>query len=51
MILVGDVGGTRTRLALATKAGGGWQLSNVEDGPTTPEIASAIVRYLEREGP
>ena len=46
MILVGDVGGTRTRLALATRAGGAWQLSNVEDGPTTPEIASAIARYL-----
>ena len=46
MILVGDVGGTRTRFALATKAGGAWQLSNVEDGPTTPDVASAIARYL-----
>ena len=53
MILVGDVGGTRTRLALATRAGGAWQLSDVEDGPTTPEIASAIAKYLgtkAREG-
>ena len=53
MILVGDVGGTRTRFALATKASGAWQLSNVEDGPTTPDVASAIARYLgtkAREG-
>ena len=46
MILVGDVGGTRTRLALATRAGGAWQLSNVEEGLTTPEVESAIARYL-----
>ena len=53
MILVGDVGGTRTRFALATKASGAWQLSNVEDGPTTPDVASAIARYVgtkAREG-
>ena len=53
MILVGDVGGTRTRFALAAKVRGAWQLSNVEDGPTTPDVASAIARYIgtkAREG-
>ena len=31
MILVGDVGGTRTRLALAAQADGGWRITGVEE--------------------
>jgi glucokinase len=46
MILVCDVGGTRTRLALAAKAGGAWELSGLEEAPTTPDIAARIARYL-----
>ena len=30
MILVGDVGGTRTRLALAAKADGGWRITGID---------------------
>jgi glucokinase len=46
MILVCDVGGTRTRIALAAKAGDAWQLSGVEVGPTTPDVGAKIARYL-----
>jgi glucokinase len=46
MILVGDVGGTRTRLALAAKADGAWRLSGVEESPTTPDVGAKVSRYL-----
>ena len=47
MILVCDVGGTRTRLALAAKAGGAWELSGVEESRTTPDVAAKVARYLD----
>ena len=46
MILVCDVGGTRTRLALAERAGGTFELSGVEESPTTPDVAAKVARYL-----
>jgi glucokinase len=46
MILVGDIGGTRTRLALATRGAGGWELGALEERPTTPDVPGAIHRFL-----
>jgi glucokinase len=46
LILVGDVGGTRTRLALARQANGAWVLSQPEETPTTPEFVARVVRFL-----
>ncbi|MDP9199185.1 MAG: glucokinase [Pseudomonadota bacterium] len=46
MILVGDVGGTRTRLALATRRNGGWQLEELREEPTGPDILTMIREYL-----
>jgi glucokinase len=46
MILVCDVGGTRTRLALAARAGGAWELSRLEEAPTTPDIAARVARFV-----
>jgi glucokinase len=48
MILVGDVGGTRTRLALAAKAGGAWQLSGLEVTATTPDLLEKVARFRAR---
>jgi glucokinase len=47
MILVGDVGGTRTRLALAAQAGDGWELSALEVSPTTPDVLAKVAKYRE----
>ena len=49
MILVCDVGGTRTRLALAAKADDGWALSALEESPTTPDVLAKVARYCERK--
>ncbi len=51
MILVCDVGGTRTRFALASKANGEWRLSSIEDNPTSRDVAAAVVRYLRAAAP
>lgn len=48
MILVGDVGGTRTRLAFAEKSGGDWQLTGLAESPTTPDVSAKVARFLER---
>jgi len=48
MILVCDVGGTRTRFALAAKAGDAWTLSAVEESPTTPDILAKVARFRDR---
>ena len=45
MILVCDVGGTRTRLALAARANGGWTLTGLEETPTTPDVAGKVARF------
>lgn len=46
MILVGDVGGTRTRLALATRMNGAWQLEEFREKPTAADILPMIREYL-----
>jgi glucokinase len=46
MILVGDVGGTRTRLALAAQANDAWELSGVEESATTPDLADKVRRFV-----
>ena len=48
MILVCDVGGTRTRLALAEHTPGGWQLGPVEEGPTNADVAATVTGFLRR---
>ena len=45
MILVGDVGGTRTRLALAARSGDTWVLSDLEESPTTPDVTAKVARF------
>jgi glucokinase len=47
MILVCDVGGTRTRLALAAKAGDAFELTSVEESPTTPDVLAKVARYRD----
>lgn len=49
MILVCDVGGTRTRIALAAKTDGVWRLSALDESRTTPDVAEKIERYLARQ--
>jgi glucokinase len=46
MILVGDVGGTRTRLALASRSGGGFELAGLEVTPTTADVAAKVARFV-----
>ena len=48
MILVCDVGGTRTRLALAEHTPGGWQLGPVEEVPTNADVAATVTGFLRR---
>src|SRR4029079_15549949 len=48
MILVCDVGGTRTRLALAEHTPGGWQLGPVEERPTNADVAATVKDFLRR---
>jgi len=51
MILVGDVGGTRTRLALAAKADGGWRITGVEERRTAADILEAVAGFVRAAGP
>lgn len=46
MILVGDVGGTRTRLALATRSDGAWRLAGLQERPTGADIVPMIREFL-----
>jgi glucokinase len=48
MILVGDVGGTRTRLALAARSGGAWEVTGVEESATTPDVLDKVARFRAR---
>jgi glucokinase len=50
VILVGDVGGTHTRLALAELHGNDWRFSRLEQSPTQPGLEAAIQGYLEAAG-
>ncbi len=47
MILVCDVGGTRTRLAFAARAAGGIEVTGVEETPTTPDLVAKVRRFLD----
>ena len=51
MILVGDVGGTRTRLALAERARDGWRITGVEERGTAPDFLAAVAAYVRNAGP
>lgn len=46
MILVGDVGGTRTRLALATRTNGAWLVTQLQERPTCADIVPMIREFL-----
>ncbi len=50
MILVGDIGGTNTRLALAHRLEGQWLLENISVVPTADDIYPLIQQYLEACG-
>lgn len=50
MILVCDVGGTRTRLALAEKVRDDWQLGALAESPTTDDIAGTVSRFARGAG-
>jgi glucokinase len=45
MILVGDVGGTRTRLAFAERASDGWRITGVQERRTSPDILEAVAAF------
>lgn len=47
MILVCDIGGTRTRLAFASRAAAGFELAELEEMPTAPDVAARVRRFLE----
>jgi glucokinase len=47
MILVCDVGGTRTRLAFAARTEDGFELSGLEETPTSPDVAAKVRRFVE----
>jgi glucokinase len=50
MILVGDIGGTHSRLALAERHNEGWRLAQLQVQPTTPAIGRLIQDYLSGLG-
>jgi len=50
MILVGDVGGTNTRLAFAVQRGGAWRFERLAVMPTATDVSSLINRYLLEAG-
>lgn len=51
MILVGDVGGTNTRLGLAAREGSEWRLSQLKVEPTPEDLGPLIRRYLTASRP
>lgn len=50
MILVGDIGGTRTRLATAERRGDSWLISRIAQQPTQGAVEPMIRRYLDEAG-
>jgi glucokinase len=50
VIVVGDVGGTHTRFALAERSGNDWRFVRLEQQATVPQVAAALSRYLETAG-
>ncbi|HKY91765.1 MAG TPA: glucokinase, partial [Nevskiaceae bacterium] len=51
MILVGDVGGTNTRLGLAAREAGEWRLSHLRVEPTPQELGPLLRGYLAASRP
>ena len=50
MILVGDIGGTHARLALARRVAAGWDFRPLQDLPSGGDLAGAVARFLEEAG-
>ncbi len=50
VILVGDIGGTHARLALARPVPAGWRFEQLQDLPAAGDMASAVARFLEQAG-
>jgi glucokinase len=50
VIVVGDVGGTHTRFALAERSGSEWRFTRLEQQATVPGVTAALTRYLESVG-
>jgi glucokinase len=50
MMLVGDIGGTRTRLALAAREGSEWRFDRLEERPTSADLPEAIARFIGGRG-
>jgi len=46
MILVCDVGGTRTRLAIARRENDTFEVAGLEESATTPDLAAKVERFL-----
>lgn len=51
MILVGDVGGTNTRLGLAAREAGEWRLSQLRVEPTPNDLGPLVRAYLHASRP
>lgn len=51
MILVGDIGGTNTRLALAAAQPGGWRLEHLRRHATPSDLPALLREYLRDIGP
>lgn len=50
MILVGDIGGTHTRLALAEPQGNDWRFTRLEQRPSGGNIAATVASFLRDAG-
>lgn len=50
MILVGDVGGTNTRFAIAELQGGDWRFTRLQQQATGPRVLEDLARYLATAG-
>jgi glucokinase len=50
VILVGDIGGTHARLALARPVPAGWRFEQLQDLPAAGDMASAVARFLDQAG-
>lgn len=49
-LIVGDIGGTNTRLGLVHRRADGWQLGSVEVTPTASDVAAVVEAYWRAQG-
>ncbi|MES2684393.1 MAG: hypothetical protein V4650_12820 [Pseudomonadota bacterium] len=49
-LIVGDIGGTNTRLGLAHRTINGWTLSEVEVAPTAQDLPAMVEAYWHAQG-